>query len=379
MRKIWFIGAVLCALAGCGGASPPSVPPQSVAILSVTAETLTEELVWSGNIVPAETAKLSFKISGVIADVSVRAGDAVQSGQVLARLNPDDCETQVRAAEAQWRAATLQAENILPAGLAQAKAQLDLTLANYARALELYEAGAISAVSLEEIAAKKTADEAVHTQALEALDIGRAEAERARAAYDFALSSLAATEIKSPWDGVVLQVIAAAGESTNAGYPVLVLGQTAEMWVEIGLTDEESVRLTPGLAAEVYVYGPEDTRAGVLEEIGALADSLTRNFTGRVRLPGTDGRLRAGMIARVSIALPGYEGILAPVSSVLHLADGEAVYIYDAAAGTALRRPVETGETRGDRVEILSGLAPGDSLIVEGQFKLRDGEKVTPR
>jgi RND family efflux transporter MFP subunit len=118
---------------------------------------------------------------------------------------------------------------------------------------------------------------------------------------------------------------------------------------------------------------------GSLAEIGALADSLTRNFTGRVRLNNADGRLRAGMIARVSLTLPGREYILAPISSVLRLAAGEAVFVYDAATGTARRCPVETGEILGDRVEVRSGLAPGDSLIVEGQFKLRDGDEVKPQ
>jgi multidrug resistance efflux pump len=97
--------------------------------------------------------------------------------------------------------------------------------------------------------AKKTADEAAYAQAAEALEIGRAETERARAAYDMALSNLAAAEIKCPWDGTVLQVIAAAGESTAAGYPVLALGRTSEMWAEIGLTDTEASGLTTGLPA----------------------------------------------------------------------------------------------------------------------------------
>ncbi|MDR1320258.1 MAG: efflux RND transporter periplasmic adaptor subunit [Gracilibacteraceae bacterium] len=366
-------------LTGCGGGPEHAAPPQTVALSPVTSETIAEELVWSGNITPAETARLSFKVAGVIEDIYVHAGDAVAAGQTLARLDAGDYEVQTRAAAAALQAAAAQEEHILPAKVSQAKAQLDLTLANYARARELYEAGAVSAVALEEITAKKTADEATYAQATEALNIGRAEAERARSAYDLALSQLAATEIKSPWDGVVLQVVAAAGESTAAGYPVLALGQTAEMWAEIGLTDAETTRLAPGLAAAVYVYGPEDTWRGSLDEIGALASSVTRTFTGRVRLSNADGRLRAGMIARVSIELPGKDRVLIPAAAVLHLADGDFVYIYEAESGAARRRQVETGEIRGDKVEALTGLAPGDQLIVEGQFKLRDGERVTPQ
>ncbi|MDR1069985.1 MAG: efflux RND transporter periplasmic adaptor subunit [Gracilibacteraceae bacterium] len=380
--KLRFCLCLACAvflLTGCGGGPEYAAPPQNVALSAVTSETIAEELVWSGNITPAETARLSFKVAGVIEDIYVHAGDAVTAGQTLARLDAGDYEIQTRAAAAALQAAVAQTEHVLPAQVSQAKAQLDLTLANYTRVRELYAAGAVSAVDLEEITAKKTADEAVYAQAAEALNIGRAETERARSAYDMALSQLAAAEIKSPWDGVVLQVVAAAGESTAAGYPVLALGQTAEMWAEIALTDAETVGLTTGLPAAVYVYGPEDTWRGSLDEIGALADSATRAFTGRIRLNNADGRLRAGMIARVGIERRGEERVLIPAAAVLHLADGDFVYIYDAGSGAARRRPVETGEIRGDKVEALTGLAPGDQLIVEGQFKLRDGEQVTPQ
>ncbi|MDR0434581.1 MAG: efflux RND transporter periplasmic adaptor subunit [Gracilibacteraceae bacterium] len=382
MKKFIYqiLALTLLCLAGCGGggAESPALA-QNVVISAVTEETVAEELVWSGNITPAETTRLSFKVAGVIEDIYVHAGEAISAGQTLARLEAGDYEIQVRAAAAAWQAALAQTENILPAQVSQAKAQLDLTLANYARTRELYEAGAASAVNLEEITAKKTADEAVYTQATEALAVGRAETERARAAYDLALSQLADVEIKSPWDGVTLRVLAAAGESAAAGYPALAVGRTGEMWAEIGLTDAEAARLTPGLAAEVYVYGLEETRRGSLDEIGALADSATRAFTGRVRLDNADGRLRAGMIAQVTIEMQGEKRLLAPAAAVLHLAEGDVVYIYDANSGVARRRPVETGEIRGGRVEALAGLSPGEQVIVEGQFKLRDGDPVSPQ
>ncbi|MDR1605173.1 MAG: efflux RND transporter periplasmic adaptor subunit [Gracilibacteraceae bacterium] len=378
-KPSWALVFLLGLTVGCTGPAAAPAPPQSVVVLPVRAETVTAEPVWSGQITPAETVKLSFRVAGVVEAIGVRAGETVAAGQTLARLETGDYELQVRAAAAAWQAAQAQAETILPAGLTQARAQLELTRANYERAAELFAAGALAAAGLDEITAKKTADEAAFAQATEALVIGRAEADRARAAWDLALSNLAGAEIKSPWDGVVLQVIAAAGESAAAGYPVLVLGRNGEMWAEISLTDAEASGLTTGLPAAVYVYGPEDTWTGSLDEIGALADSLTRGFTGRVRLDNADGRLRAGMIARVTLTLPGRERILAPLSSVLPLAEGESVFLYDAATGTARRRSVETGEIVGARVEVLSGLAAGDDLIVEGQGKLRDGDRVTPQ
>jgi RND family efflux transporter MFP subunit len=172
--------------------------------------------------------------------------------------------------------------------------------------------------------------------------------------------------------------VTAAGEATAAGYPVLAVGRDAEMWAEFGVTDVEVGRLTPGMAAEVYVFGPERDFSGKLEEIGALADSQTRVFTARVRLSNPEALLKAGMIARVSILLPAGESVLAPVSSIIHLSGSDIVYVYDSVAGTARQRQVTTGALRGSRVEVLTGLEPGEQLIVEGQYKLRDGVRVNP-
>jgi RND family efflux transporter MFP subunit len=369
--------ALLTTLAACGEKPPASPEPQGIRTETVSRQAAGGGTAWSGNLVPAETAKLSFKVAGVIDEVTVNAGDAVTAGQMLARLKSSDYEIQTQAAHAQWQAAVLQEQNLIPTKISQAKAQLDLTRADFERVQSLYEAGAAPAADREAIAAKLTVDQATYQQALDTASIGHTETERALAAYDLAASNLAATKIVSPWDGIVLQQVAAAGELAAAGYPVLAVGKTREMWAEIGVTDTEASLLQPGLDAAVYVYGLEESRPGTVEEIGALADSLTRNFTVRVKLDNADGRLKAGMVAQVSIVFSGGDRILAPISSIIHLTTGDVVYVFDEAAGVARRRDVTTGEITGERVEVLSGLEPAEQLIVEGQFKLRDGDAVT--
>jgi RND family efflux transporter MFP subunit len=371
--------ASAAALGGCGGHDAETAPaPQNVVLWEVAEGGGAEEMSWSGVIKPAESAKLSFKVAGVIAEVAVGEGEAVMEGQTLARLKSGDYEIQARAAEAQWQSAVAQAESVAPETAKAAKAQLDLTLANYERVRLLYEELAAPESALDELSAKKKADEAAYEQALEALDIGRAEAERARAAYDMALGNLADVEIRAPWDGVVMQQVAEAGEIVAAGYPVLAVGRVSEMLAEIGVTDVERGRLEAGMRASVHVFGPDDVWTGEVEEVGALADSMTRNFTVRVRLDNADARLLAGMAAQVSIELPTEARVMAPMSSVIHLAGGDVAYVYDAAEGRARRRAVETGEITGDKVEILAGLEAGDMLIVEGQSKIKDGDEVSP-
>jgi RND family efflux transporter MFP subunit len=220
--------------------------------------------------------------------------------------------------------------------------------------------------------------QAVREQAESALAVARTDLERAQAAAGAAHDDLAATVIRSPYDGVVLQTVAAAGEVTAAGYPVLAVGHTETMLAEIAVTDAEINALTPGSPVIVFVYGTEATYSGTVQDVGVLADSLTRTFAVRIAIEGADATLKSGMIARVTLESQGAEAILVPISAILHEPTEDVVFLYDEASGTAERRVVESGEISGDQVQILSGLEVGEILIVEGQYKLKPGAEVTP-
>jgi membrane fusion protein (multidrug efflux system) len=95
-----------------------------------------------------------------------------------------------------------------------------------------------------------------------------------------------------------------------------------------------------------------------------------------VDLPNTDGRLKPGMLAKLRILRRSVEGaVTVPLFAVMRSDGGMHAFIYD--DGTARRREVAGGIIDGDRQQILSGLAPGDLLIVKGQRELEDGQKVS--
>lgn len=390
---IWAAVSVLCALllVGCSGdKGQEKKEMRSISLATVSEAAYTDTLNLSGNVTPVETANLSFKLDGKLNEVYVREGDSVEMGQKVAELAMEDyslqvraAEAQVRAAEAQYASAKMEADTDAPSKIAQAKAQLVLTQKTYNRVKALYEAQAVSQSDLDEISAKLAADSETYHQALEGknmaaaqLEAAGAQKDQAVAAADKAVRDLADTALNSPMSGVILKKLMNGGETASAGYPVVVIGRTDEVYIEVGIPDEQINKIKQGQKAEVSVYGIETAFEGSVSGIGALADSDTRTFTVKIRVKNPVGVLKPGMIANVILHTGSQKSVLIPLDSVLQRANGSVVFVYDSASGTVTRKIVTTGEIRGSSIEILSGLKFGEQIVTQGQFLLYDGDAV---
>lgn len=365
-------------LAGCGADGSDSVVRTVITEpVAYTREGSSE--VFSGNVVPVESAKLSFKLSGNLEGVKVSEGDFISKGQEIASLEAGDYNLAEKSAKAVLQSTRMKIDSEIPAKTAQAKAQLDLTQVTYDRAKALYEEGAIAKAQLDEAEAKLSVDRNTYQQAVDAAGIAETELGQAQAGYDLAVSNLESTKLYSPMSGIVLKKMATGGEVISAGYPVVVVGKIDQVWVEIGVPDAVVSSIGIGQAAEVYVYGQNDAFLGVVDEIGAVADETTRMFTVRLLVQNSEHLLKPGMIARASLVSEGEENIYVPFSSVVHLSGEEVVFLYDEDSGTVHKQSVETGALIGEKVEIKAGLTEGDILVVEGQYQVHDGEKVQLR
>lgn len=389
----WATVTVMCALllTGCSGdKGQEKKEVRSISVATVSEAAYTDTLNLSGNVTPVETANLSFKLSGKLKEVYVREGDFVEMGQKVAELGMEDYSLQVQVAQAQFRAADaqyatakMQVDTDAPSKIAQAKAQLVLTQKTYNRVKALYEAQAVSQSDLDEISAKLAADSETYQQALEGknmavaqMEAAGAQKDQAAAAADKAARDLSDTALNSPMGGVILKKIMNGGETAAAGYPVVVIGRTDEVYIEVGISDEQINEIKQGQKADVSVYGIETAFQGSVAEIGALADSNTRTFTVKIRVKNPSGVLKPGMIANVLLHTGSQQAVLIPLDSVLQRADGSIVYVYDSVSGLVKRKNVITGEIRGNSIEILTGLEFGEQIVTEGQFLLYDGDAV---
>ena len=436
MKKIISLLLLMTLLAGCSNVNAEQSSKaelRTVGVETVEANGYGDVLTVSGNIVPTQTVKASFKIPGVLYNVAVSEGESVVVGQTLATLDKVDyniqlkgaqavkstAQAQTNAAIAQRQAATaqreaataqkeaaaidietaqLQLDTEIPTKIEQAKAQYDLTKTSYDRVKELYEQGIASQSQFDEISAKLTVDQNTYQQALDAKSIAEskiksaqsqlsaaeaqismttaqidmtaaqvsasnAQVEASDAQVDAARTNLQDTVLTSPINGVVLQKVSEAGETISAGYPVVAIGDITDVWAEIGVTDDVVNKIQKEQQAEVYVYGLNQSFIGVVDEINSLADTTTRTFPVKIRIDNAEGILKPGMICRAEIAMDNVESIFVPIDSVIHFAEGSAVFLLNE-DNTVTKTTVITGEIT------------GDNIVVKGQFTLHDGDTV---
>jgi RND family efflux transporter MFP subunit len=181
---------------------------------------------------------------------------------------------------------------------------------------------------------------------------------------------------------VVQQRLARAGELVQGGQPVLVLGATGSGWVvRAALADRDAVRVNVGDVAEVsFDAFPGRRYAGRVSRVGSSADPQTGTFEVEVEVEPAGARFVRGLVGKLRLT-PGGDGAtiraVVPVTAIVE-ADGPdaIVYVHDAAAGIAQRRPVKVGSIVGERVVVLDGLAPGERVVTDGAAWLTDGRAV---
>lgn len=327
-------------LHGCGVSESPAVVAEQripVRVAAVESAMLDATLHAVGAVAPRDEVRLSFKTPGVVASIDVREGDLVHEGQVLAVLEQAEIGAAIRQASA-----------------ATAKAERDL-----ARAKALYADGVATKEQLQDL-----------TTAFQ----------MARASQDSAEFNARFTRIEAPADGVVTRRLGEPRELVAAGQPLLVVGMTSRGWVvHASLTDRDVVRVRDGDPAVVSLDAyPGRDFVGRVTRIAAAADTATGTFRMEVTVDSGDLRLAQGLVARVEVR-DGRETErpVVPLTALLEADSGKAVvFVVDPPQMLARRVVVQTGRFAGDRVEIASGLEPGQRVVIDGASYLQEGDTV---
>jgi RND family efflux transporter MFP subunit len=347
MKRLAAIITVL--LAGCGD---PSQQQTQAAKPALTVTTTTPQAIdWpqtlaaSGNVAAWQEAVIGAEISNYrIADVRVNVGDTVRRGQVLARIAPD----QVDSEYAEVKASVAEAE----AMLAEARSNLE-------RARQLREKGFYSP---QQITQTQTAAESA---------LARLQAAQARLQTAAIRRSNAA--VLAPDDGVISARAATVGTLTQSGQELfrLIRGGRLEWRAEVSAADLGRVR--PGLAVRLLAPGGE-TVEGSVRAVAPSVNPQTHTALVYVDLPPSASRqIAAGMFARGELLLGTQAALALPVSAVL-LREGFA-YIFRVEGGKVAMAKVTTGRREGEMVEV-AGIAPETRVVASGAGFLADGDTV---
>ena len=270
---------------------------------------------------------ITAQAGGRVKQILVAVGDRVAAGQVVARMEA----TQASAAQIQ---------------LADAKT-------NFARMDELYKVGGISKAQWE--------------QAKSAL-------EQAKLSYGNASEN---TLLRSPISGFVTAKNYDNGDVTSPAQPILVIQQVSPLKVVVNVSEQYYTRLKPGLEASMSVEAlGTQSFSGRITKVYPTVDATTHTVGVEIEVANKDQRLRPGMYARLSLDFGTRQALTISDKAIVRQAGSGIRYVYVLKEGKAVYREVELGELQDGRYEVLSGIEPGEQLIISAPSRLKNGTAV---
>lgn len=307
----------------------------------------------AGIVKAAVSTNVGFEINGQIVELLRKSGDAVEAGELIARLDPEPSRLQVA-----------QARNTL----AQQQATLDDAQKKFDQQQQLRTQGYATQTALDSAeAALKTAQGAV----------GVAESQ-----LDLAERDLAKTDLKAPFTGVIARRAVEVFEEVGGGQTIYAIQSDGEDKVEASLPETliNSVSLGSGVDVSFPPLGNVAVK-GMIDEIAPLAGDANA-YPIEIKLENAPPGLRAGMSAelifRFETEATG-KAFMVPMTAILPRLGSEdgSIFVYDADSGTLDERPVTVTNVENNSLEIVGELAAGEIVATAGVSFLHDGMAVT--
>lgn len=364
LRTIGLRGAALAAalaLAGCGkdgdaaeakdkeAAAAVAVGPEAIQVAQV--EELRTGPALSGNLKAEREAQVRAQMGGTVLSVTADKGQPVRAGQVLARIDDLALRDQMTSAQS---------------GVRSAQNALEVARRNHERSQTLAAAGAIAERDLE-LARNQL------SQAQAALADARARASTAR-------EQLGNSTVTAPISGIVSERPVSAGDVVQPGGALFTIVDPGSMQLEASVPASVLGQLRIGAPVRFTVSGyPGRVFTGTVRRINPAADASTGQVPVVVTIPNSEGTLVSGLFAEGRVEAEARRAILVPANAVDER--GVQPTVLRLKAGVAERVPVTLGarDSETDRVEIVSGVAAGDTLLVGGALGTTPGTRVTVR
>ncbi|PLX97029.1 MAG: hypothetical protein C0621_00895 [Desulfuromonas sp.] len=339
--------AYLLLMAACSGEAPNAAPAvatavpakvNNVSVATVERQSLTERFTLPGTLEAWEDLTLSAELAGAVRRIKVDEGASLAKGETILRIDPETYE----------------------ANLNRDQVAYDLALRQQQR--------------LERLFSQQLVSEQEREAAGSAVEAAAADLKRSQVAFDNSF-------LRSPVAGRLDRLYVDRGEYVPVGTAAARVVQIDRLKVLVDVPEKdisflkvgEEVALVPAV-----IEGIDDTAAfpATILHLGYTADPSTRTYRAKLEVDNALGRLRPGMIVRVSFIRRALSDVVViPLYAVVDR-DGEKVVFLDM-EGKARLQPIQTGTVVDDLVEVRNGLVGGERLIVKGQHLLSDGAVVT--
>lgn len=378
---------------GCGRTPPTEPAPRASSAVAAPMERVGKKQVpifyeAVGTVRSKTTTDLASRIVGHVVAVNIKEGDRVKRSQVLAEIDDRDMVAQRRKAEAGLKEAEgalaelEQATRAAESTRVAAEANSNLAAAKYRRYQALLERHSVSQQEFEEVEARykaavaetRRADE-IRRSTMAKKEQVTAKIEQAKADVTHAELYLSYTKILSPLDGLVTMKNIDAGGLATPGAVLLRVEDGKEYRLEATVEESRVNQIHIGDRATVRLDASAggDLPASVVEIVPA-ADPASRSFTVKLDLPARSF-LRTGMYGKAQFPLGQREAVTLPYAAILERGQLTGVYVVGK-DDVARFRLIKTGAQFGERLEILSGLHEGETVVVGGIEQVRDGTRI---
>jgi len=312
-------------------AQPPNEIPVEVTTPKI--DTVIIDVTAVGNLHAEETVVIRSEIAGRITSLHFSEGQSVKADTVLVKLDPAEYE----------------------AALEESTAAVKLNQLNFNRIKDLLSKKLISRQAYDE--ARAELDESLARQALDKVRLKK-------------------SKIVAPFDGVLGLRNISEGAYIRAGDEIVTLNNLKSVKLDFRVSEVFLPKINSGQIVNVEVDSyPNQRFTGKVYALNPALDSETRTILLRARIPNPDGKLYAGMFARVRLVLESHENaILIPEQAITP--KGQDNFVYKLVDGKALLSKVILGKRRTGDVEIVEGIAVEDTIITAGHLKLQDGMAV---
>jgi membrane fusion protein, multidrug efflux system len=317
-------------------------PPETVTSLIAEEEAWIPSLKAVGSTAAVQGVTVSTDEPGIVQKIDFESGQAVKQGDLLVQLEVSQEQAQLRSAEAQMRLAganLLRQQNLLKSRVSS-QADYDSAQAQYDQAVAKVE-------EVNALINKKT--------------------------------------IRAPFSGVLGIRAVNLGQYLQSGAQVAPLQSLDPIYVNFWLPQQNLGQIGAGQLVSVQADGlPNVTFDGTINAVDAVVDEATRNVRVQATLSNPNALLRPGMFVNTEVPLASKSNhVVLPATAVQYAPYGDMVYIIEDLKGPdgktyrgVRQQVVKVGESRGDRVAILSGVNAGEEVVTSGVFKLRPGVHV---
>jgi len=315
------------------------MPPDVVTSAPVKSEVWENTLSATGSVATVQGVTVSAEVPGKIVSINFESGAAVKAGDVLLQLDTSTEEAQLRAAEASAAWARV----------------------NHERSTDLLAKNAISKSDY---------------------DLVDAQEKQATAQVDNIRAVIAKKSIRAPFAGRLGLRLVNLGQILKEGDAIASLQTLDPIYTNFSVPQHQLASISVGTAVRVTAdVSSGEVFAGTITAVNPDVDPVTRSVRVQATLANPQEKLHPGMFANVTVVLPQSEHVLSiPATAVLYAPYGDSVFVIEeakAGAGKVLRQQfIQLGSSRGDFVNVTSGLKEGEQVVTAGVFKLRPGESV---